>query len=97
MLALPQEKNLCGKELKKHLESRMLGNLHVRFGVGARVRFPGLHHLGAVRFARFKRMLAAVDKMNFADAAKEMMDSRWARQVGKRARTLAAMMRTGKR
>ena len=23
----------------------MLGNLHVRFGVGARVRFPGLHHV----------------------------------------------------
>jgi DNA modification methylase len=32
-------------EAKKHLESRMLGNLHVRFGVGVRVRFPGLHHV----------------------------------------------------
>jgi len=29
---------------EKRLESRMLGNLHVRFGVGVRVRFPGLHH-----------------------------------------------------
>ncbi len=27
------------------LESRMLGNLHVRFGVGAGVKLPGLHHL----------------------------------------------------
>jgi hypothetical protein len=27
------------------LESRMLGNLHVRFGVGAEVELPGLHHL----------------------------------------------------
>jgi hypothetical protein len=27
------------------LESRMLGNLHVRFGVGAGVKFPGLHHV----------------------------------------------------
>ena len=26
------------------LESRMLGNLHVRFGVGAGVKLPGLHH-----------------------------------------------------
>ena len=32
---------------KKHLESRMLGNLHVRFGVGAGVRFPGPHHNGS--------------------------------------------------
>ena len=31
-------------EVKKYLESRMLGNLHVRFGVGVRARFPGLHH-----------------------------------------------------
>src|SRR6266849_9108107 len=32
-------------EAKKHLESRMLGNLHVRFGVGVRVRFSDLHHV----------------------------------------------------
>ncbi len=31
-------------EIKKHLESRMLGNLHVRFGIGGRVQFPALHH-----------------------------------------------------
>jgi len=32
------------KEAKNHLESRMQGNLHVRFGVGAGVQTPGLHH-----------------------------------------------------
>jgi hypothetical protein len=32
-------------EAEKHLESRMLGNLHVRFGVGVRVRILGLHHV----------------------------------------------------
>ena len=31
-------------EIKKCLESRMLGNLHVRFGIGGRVQFPALHH-----------------------------------------------------
>ncbi len=30
---------------EKCLESRMLGNLHVRFGVGVKVRFLGLHHV----------------------------------------------------
>ena len=34
--------------VKKHRESRMLGNLHVRFGVGAEVELLGLHHLNAV-------------------------------------------------
>lgn len=31
-------------EAKNSLESRMLGNLHVRFGVGVGMRTPGLHH-----------------------------------------------------
>lgn len=35
------------KQVEKHMESRMLGNLHVRFGVGAGVELPGLHHLVA--------------------------------------------------
>jgi hypothetical protein len=33
------------KMSKKHMESRMLGNLHVRFGVGVEVELLGLHHL----------------------------------------------------
>lgn len=31
-------------QVKKHMESRMLGNLQVRFGVGAEVESLGLHH-----------------------------------------------------
>lgn len=33
-------------EAKNRLESRMLGNLHVRFGVGVGMKSPGLHHNG---------------------------------------------------
>ncbi|HOO93904.1 MAG TPA: AAA family ATPase, partial [Opitutales bacterium] len=32
--------------IKKHLESRMLRKLHVRFGVGVEVQSLGLHHKG---------------------------------------------------
>ena len=45
------------------LESRMQGNLHVRFGVGAGVQFPGLHHaacgpsLTSEMFARGRHLL----------------------------------------
>ena len=31
-------------DAKNRLESRMLGNLHVRFGVGVGMQSPGLHH-----------------------------------------------------
>jgi len=33
------------EQVKKRMESRMLGNLHVRFGVGVEVELLGLHHL----------------------------------------------------
>jgi lysozyme len=43
----------------------------------------------------FKRMLAAVQKGEWAIAASEMHASQWAQQVGMRAVRLAGMMRTG--
>jgi len=50
-------------------------------------------NLGAYRFAGFKRMIAALEAGNFKLASEEMLDSKWSHQVGKRALTLAAMMR----
>ena len=35
--------------IKKSLESRMLGKLHVRFGGGGGVQLPALHHEGATK------------------------------------------------
>lgn len=51
--------------------------------------------MGVPRLLTFKRMIAAVQKQEYRLAALEMLDSRWAQQVGKRARTLADMMRSG--
>ena len=44
-IAAACDRVLTRSRVEKHLESRMLGNLHVRFGVGAGVELPGLHHL----------------------------------------------------
>jgi lysozyme len=52
-------------------------------------------NLGISRFLGFRRMLAALAASDYATAAKEMKDSRWYTQVGKRAVTLCEMMRTG--
>jgi lysozyme len=52
-------------------------------------------NLGINRLIKFRRMLAALEASDWNQAAVEMMDSRWARQVGKRAERLKLMMETG--
>ncbi|PNH91344.1 glycoside hydrolase family protein [Vibrio diazotrophicus] len=54
-----------------------------------------IFNLGLPRFGMFKKMIAAIEKEHWHVAADEMLNSRWARQVGKRAQTLSEMMRTG--
>ncbi len=52
-------------------------------------------NLGLPRFLSFKRLLAAIAAGDCQRAADEMLNSKWAEQVGQRARALAAMMREG--
>jgi lysozyme len=52
-------------------------------------------NLGIRRLMKFRRMLAALEDGDYSQAAVEMMDSRWARQVGSRAERLKNMMKTG--
>ena len=52
-------------------------------------------NLGAVRLGGFRRFRAALERGDFEQAAREMLDSKWAEQVGPRARRLAEMMRRG--
>ncbi len=52
-------------------------------------------NLGAAGFAEFKKLIAAVIRADFSEAANQMLLSRWAGQVGPRAVELAEMMRAG--
>lgn len=52
-------------------------------------------NLGWPRLSQFRKMMAALQRGDFEAAAVEMMDSRWATQVGARARRLREMMRRG--
>ena len=45
-------------------------------------------NLGCPRLSKFKKFLAAMEDNDFETAAKEMMDSKWATQVGNRAERL---------
>jgi lysozyme len=52
-------------------------------------------NLGQTRLAGFQRLREAVKEQDWEQAAKEMLDSRWAKQVGNRAVRLANQMRQG--
>ena len=52
-------------------------------------------NLGRPRFMTFVRFWAALRASQYDEAAKEMRDSRWYRQVGQRGETLAKMMEEG--
>jgi lysozyme len=52
-------------------------------------------NLGIGKLLTFKKALAAMKEGRWNTAADEMKDSKWARQVGRRADKLAYMMRTG--
>lgn len=50
-------------------------------------------NLGEGGFSNFKNMIAAINEEDFETAADEMLSSRWADQVGKRAQELAAIIK----
>ncbi len=50
------------------------------------------YNLGLPRLMSFRKMISALDHSDFKQAALEMLDSAWRRQVGKRAEDLAEMM-----
>ena len=52
-------------------------------------------NLGVSRLAKFKKMWAALEDRNYELAAAEMLDSKWATQVGTRAIELSNIMRYG--
>ena len=78
------------KELDRYLPG-LMGHDDARQNVLIEMVF----NMGMPRLSGFKKMLAALDSRDYAQAAKEMEDSKWAKQVGARAQTLAKQMREG--
>ena len=52
-------------------------------------------NLGLPRLLKFKKALAAMQAGDYATAADEFLDSRWAKQVGQRAIEITDMIETG--
>lgn len=62
--------------------------------ISAMINFTFNVGIGTVK--KFEKALTAMQEGNFELAADEMMDSRWARQVGNRAVEVTEQIRTGK-
>jgi lysozyme len=52
-------------------------------------------NMGVPRLMKFKNMWMAIEKVNYPLACEEMIDSRWANQVGSRAMKLSLAMKNG--
>ncbi len=54
-----------------------------------------IFNLGITRFSRFKKTIKYISAEKYGKASVEMLDSKWANQVGSRAIRLSEMMRSG--
>lgn len=54
-----------------------------------------VYNLGWPRLSEFKKMLRAMEIGNFKAAAREAIDSQWSKQVGDRAKRIAALIEKG--
>ena len=60
-----------------------------------RVLIDMVFNLGMPKLKQFAKMLSAVELKDWPEAASQMLDSRWAEQVGSRATRLSEMMESG--
>lgn len=52
-----------------------------------------IFNMGLPRFRQFKKTIAALEESDYEKASEEMLDSLWAKQVGRRAIELSEIMR----
>ncbi|KKL99297.1 hypothetical protein LCGC14_1815790 [marine sediment metagenome] len=64
-------------------------------GVRQMVVMDMVFNLGLTRFLKFKNLNRALTIQDYVRAAHEMLDSKWYRQVGRRAEKLRQIMLTG--
>lgn len=55
-----------------------------------------MFNMGYNGVTKFKNMIAALQERDYEEAAVQMLDSKWAGQVGNRSTYLACLMRVGK-
>lgn len=97
VITLDEALDLLGKDIDRAIQGVLkalpwVGDLAT---VRQAVLFSMSFNMGLNGLLAFRHTLAAVKKGDYSEAAKQMLDSRWAHQVGFRAQKLAAIMLTG--
>jgi lysozyme len=91
MMMLSNDVVIATAELSKNGLSCVAHENDSRFGVLLNMAF----NMGISRLLGFRHMLDAYRAGDYDKAAQEMLDSKWATQVGDRAERLAKQMREG--
>lgn len=78
------------------LDARKLAGFHRLNGPRQSALVNMVFNMGLGRVQGFRKMLAALAAEDYGRAADEMLDSRWAAQVGNRAIELSEQMESGK-
>ena len=50
------------------------------------------YQLGLAGFSKFKKTISYIEKKNYKEASKEMLDSKWAKQTPNRAKKLSKIV-----
>lgn len=81
-------------EAERHLDTRMPWWRQLD-EIRQRVMVDMMFNLGPGSLSKFHNTLLSIRDGRYTDASRSMLQSKWARQVGKRAVRLAHMMKTG--
>lgn len=91
MFMLDNDLNDCISQLQTHL-----GDIYLRLNDTRKLVLVNMcFNLGIFGLLQFRKTIAYLRAKEYDNAAKEMLDSKWAKQVGNRAKELAEMMRKG--
>lgn len=88
-LMFQNDKKLCIKQLNQY-SWYLVAPQHTQFAL-----INMCFNMGINRLLGFKKMVRALIEKNYTQAAIEALDSKWAQQVGQRAKDVALMMRQG--
>ncbi len=83
-------------EIAEHTARLLIDNFESLSDVRKAVVMNMAFNLGYTKFATFVNTIQAIEQRRFVDAASGMLASKWAEQVGDRAKRLAESMRTNK-
>ena len=82
-------------DLEKFIQNINLENNRIINEIRQRIIIDMAFNMGVPRLGKFKKMWKAIEEENFEEAKIQMLDSRWANQVGNRAVRLSNAMETG--